>query len=204
MRVKILWIWKLFDPFFYFCSRLHYIQPMKTSQSVFRVRVTEYKGKEMILSDGVRINKHDLLLKIHLHNVRLLFDLLKVKNDIQRARLLYKVVLYSMPALAKYLKAHQKENCIKGIIGITMVNKGVKHLGFECFFPSNRFYRWIKKMGQLPISFLSVSSIKSIRKHNITYLVMSKEKLYQTYLKETQFKNNELFTTYKPIQKVKN
>jgi hypothetical protein len=203
MRLAILWIWKLFDPLFYFCSRLHYLQPDKPKNAIFRVRITKYKGKELIFSDGTKILKNYLLLKIHLHNVRLLLELIKMKNDVHRARYVYKVVLYSMPNLAQYLKHHPHEGRIKGIIGITTLHKGAAHLGFECYQPYNRFYRWFKKVGQLPISFLSNTSMKSLQKTEVNYLIMTKNILYKKYIKEMP-SNLELITTHNLYQNVKN
>lgn len=181
LRLTILWLWKLIDPIFYLFSRLHYIREENREKSVFRVRVTKYKGQNLILSDGTRICKNDLLLKIHLHNVRLLNEYVKIKNELNRARLIYKLVLTSMPSLAYYLKVHPEECHIKGIIGITTINKGVKPLGFECFAPTNLFYKKVKKIGQLPIFLLSSSSLKDFKKNRLNYLFMSKEKLYDRY-----------------------
>lgn len=188
IRFTILWVWKLFDPIFYYFSRLHYINDMNNNPSVFRVRLTKYKGKNFILADGTRIRKNDLLLKIHLHNVRLLTELIKIKNDIKRARLMYKLVRTSMPLLTSYLKNHPDEDKIKGIIGITTLNRGVQSLGFECYTPGSKWYRFIKKLGQLPIFFLSASSMKKLRKHRLTYLFISKERLYAEYEKNTASK----------------
>jgi len=181
IRLTILWIWKVIDPLFYFFSRLHYIQGYNRQRSIFRVRVTKYKGKNIILSDGTRIHRNDLLLKIHLHNVRLLNDYIKIKNDLHRARLIYRSVFLSMPTLAGYLKTHPQETDIKGIIGITTINKGIQPLGFETIRPSNFFYRRLKKIGQLPIFLLTKSSFKKFQKNKLNYLLMSKEMLYQKY-----------------------
>ncbi|MFJ7725829.1 YkoP family protein [Neobacillus sp. NPDC097160] len=188
LRLTILWIWKLIDPLFYSCSRLHYIYDDKNNQSVFRVRITKYKGENFTLSDGTMINRNDLLLKIHLHNVRLLNDYVRIKNDLKRARLMYKLVLNSMPLLASYLKAHPEEANIKGIIGITTINKGIRSLGFDSIPPANRLYRYIKKLGQLPISLLSSNSYKHFQKNGLTYLFLSKEKLYEKYGRNSSIK----------------
>ncbi|WP_312471502.1 YkoP family protein [Neobacillus sp.] len=181
LRQTILWIWKLIDPFFFLCSRLHYVNNGSKGQSIFRVRITKYKGDNFTLSDGTCINRNDLLLKIHFHNVRLINDHLKIKNDLIRARLIYKLVLGSMPLLAVYLKEHPEEVKIKGVIGITTINKGVRSLGFECYPPSNRLYIYFKKIGQLPIFLLSSSSFKNFHKNQLTYLFLSKRKLYDIY-----------------------
>jgi hypothetical protein len=204
IRLIILWIWKLFDPIFFLCSRLHYIHPAASKNSIFRVRVTKYKGKMMILADGTKISKNDLLLKIHLHNVRLLMEFINIKNELSRTRQIYKTVLFSMPPLARYLKCHPLEKNIKGIIGVTTINKGVGQLGFESFSPSNSFYKYFKKMGQFPITFLSCGSIKSFQRHNLSYLIMSKENLYSRYLKEMSSTNLELFTKHNQALNAKN
>lgn len=94
---------------------------------------------------------------------------------------MYKYVLTSMPVLANYLQNHPNEEKIKGIIGITTLNRGVNTLGFECFTPGSKWYRFIKKLGQLPIFFLSSSSMKNLQKHRLSYLFISKEKLYAEY-----------------------
>lgn len=181
LRLTILWIWKLIDPVFYLCSRLHYINDDKNNQSVFRVRITKYRGKNYTLSDGTMINQNDLLLKIHLHNVRLLNEFIKIKNDLIRTRLMYRLVLNSMPMLASHLKGHPEEAKIKGIIGITTINKGIKALGFDCFPPENHLYKYVKKLGQLPISLLSSSAYKNFQKNQLIYLFLSKERLYDKY-----------------------
>lgn len=188
IRSTLLWIWKLFDPLFYLFSRLHYIGDVNNKPSVFRVRLTKYKGKKYILSDGTKIDKNDLLLKIHLHNVRIITEIGKIKNDLKRAKLTYRLVLHSMPALASYLKEHPDEKKIIGIIGITSLDRGVKALGFECFRPKSRIYRFFKKLGQLPIYFLSNSSLRNFQKNHLTYLFLSKETLYSRYVQDSSEK----------------
>lgn len=181
LRLTILWLWQLFDPLFYFFSRLQYIYMEGKTRSIFRVRITRYRGKNLILSDGTKINKNDLLLKIHLHNVRLLKEFMNINNELMRARLIYKRALSCMPSLANYLKEHPDEEKIKGIIGITTINKAVPLLGFETRQPSNKLYCRLKKYGQLPIFLLSTPSFYKFKKVRLTYLFMSKEKLVNQY-----------------------
>jgi hypothetical protein len=89
----------------------------------------------------------------------------------------------SMPHLASYIYNHPDKERIKGVIGITLLNKGYKPLGFECAFPENKFYTQFKKLSQLFIYVLSSSSISvaNIKKHHPVYLMMSKEKLLEKY-----------------------
>jgi len=183
IRLYFVTLWSIIDPIYYALTRLHYIQS-ETKSSVFRVRLTKYKGKDITLKDGTNIYKNDLLIKIHLHNVRLLKEVLTIQNPVNRGKIIYRAVYNSMPDLAKYIEKHPNRDQIKGIIGITMLNKGVRHLGFECHYPENMFYIWLKKLTQLPIYFMSSSfiSFQKFKNQKPTYLFMSKDKLTKKYL----------------------
>lgn len=137
-----------------------------------------------MLADGTEIRKNDRLLKIHLHNVRVLREVMSINHPLQRTRMIYKMVEQSMPLLAKFIENHQKKEDIKGVIGITMLNKGVRKLGFELMYPENRLYIHFKRWTQMPIFVISHSSVslKKIKNQKPTYLVMSKEQLFKKYL----------------------
>lgn len=179
MKSFILLLWKLADPIYFTFTRLS-----RTENSLFRVRLTRYKGAPMMLSDGCEILKNDLLVKIHFHNVRIFKDLRHVKNDLKKARLLYREVERSLPSLASYLKSHNRREEIKGVVGITMINRGYVRLGFEGGEISNHFYKLWKRMIQVPIYFMAVPSpsFKQLKKQNPNYLFMSKEALFDHYL----------------------
>lgn len=183
VRLVLLSIWKYLDPVYFSLTRLQYLCPDRKAEGVFRVRVTRYKGKDVVLSDGIMICKNDLLLKIHLHNVRILEDFSTIKNELSKGRAIFRRVMDSMPHLAAFILNHPEEARIKGIIGITLINKGFRPLGFECILPENKLYTWFKKTSQIPIYLLSCSrvSVASIKKHHPVYLMMSKEKLMEHY-----------------------
>ncbi|WP_174733157.1 YkoP family protein [Mesobacillus harenae] len=188
MRLSILSVWHLIDPLYYWFTRLQYIEASNKKKAVFRVRLTKYKGRDIILSDGTSIAKNDVLVKVHLHNVRLLSELMKTENSLTKGKIIIKQVLESMPLLADYITSHPKEQNIKGVIGITMINKGVKRLGFETFEPANSLYKTVKWLTQLPILFLSSSnsSLTNLSKQRPIYLLMSKEQLIDRYSPEKQ------------------
>ncbi|GIN41731.1 MULTISPECIES: YkoP family protein [Heyndrickxia] len=184
IRHSIISLWTLFDPFYHLVRRLKYIGTFQNRKAVFRVKLTKYKGKDFLLSDGTLITKNDRLLKIHLHNVRILKEVIKVNDSLHRTRAIYRMVEQSMPILAMFLENHRRVDDIKGIIGITMLNKGVKKLGFELMYPENGFYIHFKRISQMPIYLLSTTSlsIKKIKRKKPTYLLMSKEQLFEKYL----------------------
>lgn len=182
MRSYIISFWSLLDPFYFRCTRLSYLTPKE--DTIFRVRVTKYKGRQIILSDGTRINKNDTLLKIHLHNVRLLKELKGINSEMKKARMIYNYVKRSLPYVEKFIRNHPYSHQIKGIIGITSLNKGSERLGFEVYDISNPFYWWFKQIAFLPISILAYSNINNaVKGHNPSYLFMSTKKLSDLYQK---------------------
>ena len=78
----------------------------------------------------------------------------------------YKKVQASLPDLAFFIIHHNKNDQIKGIIGITMIDKGYKRLGFESFSLSSHSYLWFKRIAHYPIHLLSSSKPSSKGKKN--------------------------------------
>lgn len=185
VKFHLMLIWTLLDPIYYCFTRLKYLEDEERNRHIFRIRLTKYKGREITLEDGTCIKKNDVLLKIHLHNVRLLKELRNTKSELRKARMIYKHVEESMPILADYLKKHPNFDEVKGIVGITLLTKGVQRLGFETFSISNRWYERFKMLVAIPIYFLSVSnlSLDTMKNQRPKYLFMSKNNLINRYSK---------------------
>ncbi|MBC5637883.1 hypothetical protein H8S33_13820 [Ornithinibacillus sp. BX22] len=177
MKSYLLGFWNVFDPLYYSFTRLRYVKDQEQNRTVFRVRLTRYKGRRTILKDGTIINKNDLLIKIHLHNVKIMNDLYAEKSDTKRAVYIYHLVKRAMPLLADYVKHHKRYDELKGIIGITTLHKGTKRLGFDNVFIHNPLYRNYKKITFTPINYLASSS----NHENPMYLFMSKDELVNRY-----------------------
>ena len=183
VRSLVVTVWCWLDPIYFSLTRLQYICPGQKEKGIFRVRLTKYKGRDIVLSDGIKICKNDYLLKIHLHNIRIIKNFSGMKNELKKGRLVFKNVMESMPLLTDFILNHPEESRIKGIIGITLINKGFRPLGFESILPENKFYIWFKKTIQTPIFLLSKSGHAGINEHRPVYLMMSKEKLMEKYKK---------------------
>jgi hypothetical protein len=184
MRHYLLSAWTIFDPLYYRCTRLVYLQDTEAGKNIFRVRLTRYKGREILLADGTRIAKNDLLVKIHLHNVCLLTELYPVKSDVRKAKLIYHKVHDSLPGIEGYVSSHKRSNEIKGIIGITNLSTGSTRLGFEVFSITHPIYKWAKWFTFLPITLLAANQLsfkKLISKSQPHYLLMSKDNLSRLY-----------------------
>ena|SRR5690625_1998582 len=177
MKGNLLDIWNAIDPIYYKFTRLRYVTDHEQKNTVFRVRLTRYKGNPVVLNDGTSIQKNDLLLKIHLHNAKMLKEINLVQNDLRRAVLIYHKVKYALTNLAHYVESHSKGEKIKGIIGLTSLSTGAKRLGFEVVPIRSRVYRLFK---QCAFIFIHLFATKSRNNHPV-YLFMSKEQLLAKY-----------------------
>ncbi|MEG7282062.1 YkoP family protein [Bacillus sp. 0909A] len=179
MKTCFLSIWRVIDPIYFFFSRLTLIDDEQ--KCVFRVRLTKYKGHHVVLSDGTHIRKNDVLVKIHLHNIKLVRELRSIESAVRKGIIIYQKVYQSMPMLLEYINNHKKSEKIKGIIGITMLDKGVERLGFDVVTPVNPFYRSFKKITHMPILYLTAKPVSLRNLPDSSYLFISKEKLQHTY-----------------------
>ena len=184
MKGYLITIWDLLDPLYYVCTRLTCLPSEETEDNIFRVRLTKYKGRNIVLSDGTCINKNDTLVKIHLYNVKLLKELKNIKSEIKKAKMIYRSVQKSLPGIELYIRNQSHSGRIKGIVGITSLHKGCERLGFETIDISHPIYKWFKQLAFCPIAILSSqnSSISHILKaQQPKYLFMSTEKLSNMY-----------------------
>lgn len=182
MNIKIycLLIWSIIDWVYFNFTRLQYVKKSCGEKTILRVRVIKYKGRNVILSDGTEINKNDTLIKIHLHNAKLL-SLFNELSEIKRGLAVYKSIKESLPFVYHYLNTHKQESKIKGLIGITLLHKGSKKLGFEPVTIHSHYFRSFKRVALFPIYFLASSNAMNKRVPEPMYLFMSKESLKRIY-----------------------
>ncbi|MFC2947821.1 YkoP family protein [Virgibacillus sediminis] len=180
LRKICILFWDIVDPIYYRFTRLQHIESSEGEKTVIRARLTRYKGKSVQLSDGTMIKKNDVLLKIHLHNVMLLRKM-EGYGEVRKAIFIYKSVQESLPFIAKYLQSQGYDEKVKGLIGITLLHRGCRKLGFDTRPISNPYYKYFKKAALAPIHFLS--SARSIQKNESfpMYLFMSKDHLFRKY-----------------------
>lgn len=179
----VLPLWKFVDRIYYQCNRLQLIDMDK--ENIFRVRLTTYKGYPLETSDGEMLLPGDKLLKIHLYNYHLMKEMAGIESDVRRALYVYERVEKSLPGLAAYLRQHLHEEQIKGIIGVSLLNRGVKKLGFDTFEIKSGWYRVWKESYLKPMYYLCHRQAAPYQKNKLapTYLVMSKNRLYRSYLR---------------------
>ncbi|MEW9668905.1 hypothetical protein [Ammoniphilus sp. 3BR4] len=179
----IIQTWSILDKLYYLCSRLQLVD--QTEQNIFRVRLLTYRGPSLSLEDGTTIHSSDILLKIHLHNCLLMREMQHIQNDVKRALYVYHRVEESLPGLARFLASHPDQEKIKALLGITLLTRGVKPLGFEVVDISNSVYKTLKELFLIPMFILlhPNGKLKCLKKGNLTpkYLVMPKERLLDRY-----------------------
>ena len=183
IRAFFLSLWSLWDPLYYGFSRLKVIDQHDPKNGVFRVRLCRYKGHDVILKDGTHIQKNDLLVKIHLHNVRLLKDMYQINGEFRKGLFIYKTIKAALPKLAQYTNQHKCTKDIKGIMGISMLHQGSERLGFEIHEIFNPFFRVFKTITQYPIHLLASDHPFRSRqkKAKPEYLFMSQTTLIKRY-----------------------
>ncbi len=190
MKNCFLLVWKIIDPIYYFFTRLTYVENGKKESTIFRVRLTTYKGCALHMKDGTFIRPNDKLIKIHLHNVKLLKELVKFKCEVKRGRYVFQKVIESLPDLADYMESHPKRKEIKGIIGITTLHRGCNRLGFEIYEIRSKPYLIIKQVTLLFIYLISTSTVSkaTYKKQEPKYLLMSADTLVNRYLSKVNLR----------------
>jgi hypothetical protein len=184
LNALLLSCWRLFDELYFNCTRLQYIDEQKNN--IFRVRVMKYRGNAIRLADGTIVGNHDLLLKIHLYNFLLMKEMIGINSEIKKAMFVYNRTRDSLPMLAGYLSRHPDMQNIKGIIGITLLNRGVRRLGFEVHHIQNPVYRAIKQAYMIPMLLMMCPERMNHGIHQgkmqPKLLIMSKNALFKRYL----------------------
>jgi hypothetical protein len=188
----IIQTWSILDKLYYHCSRLQCVDLKE--KNIFRVRLLTYRGPSLSLEDGTTIHSSDLLLKIHLHNCLLMREMQHIQNEVKRALYVYYRVEQSLPGLAQFLTNHPDQEAIKALLGITVLTRGVKPLGFQTINIANPVYKTCKELFLIPMFILLHPNgrLKCLKKGNLTpkYLVMSKERLFDNYLKSHDMDTN--------------
>jgi hypothetical protein len=151
MNTILLMLWGFWDAIYQRCTRLQYIEK---GNNIFRIVPLRYRGETLVTSDNQTIHKGDLIVRIHIHNYYFATLCKGVKDDLRVALLLRRHIMSSLPKLAEYLESMDRQEEVKGIVGTTMLHKGVQPLGFSIsdvpmnwFFRCKRWYlRWLLRL----------------------------------------------------------
>lgn len=140
MNTGLLMLWGYWDSIYQRCTRLRYVEK---GNNIFRIVLLRYRGEPLITSDQRIINHGDLIVKLHIHNYYFATLCKGIKDDLRLALLLRRHIMLSLPKLAVYLERLERREEIKGIVGTTMLHKGVEPLGFSISdVPMTWFFRY--------------------------------------------------------------
>jgi hypothetical protein len=140
MNSGLLRLWGYWDSIYQRCTRLRYVEK---GNNIFRIVLLRYRGEPLVTSDQHTIHSGDLIVKLHIHNYYFATLCKGIKDELRLALLLRRHIMLSLPSLAAYLERLEPKEEIKGIVGTTMLHKGVEPLGFTISdVPMTWFFRY--------------------------------------------------------------
>ncbi|HEX7056058.1 MAG TPA: polysaccharide deacetylase family protein, partial [Bacilli bacterium] len=97
---------------------------------ILQVRFRKYEGKTLLLRDGEAIRPGDRIAEMHLDN-RMLYEIGRSsRSAVHLAIRLIRTVEEILPKIAEYILNNREYDDVKGLYGISMINRGVAQLGF--------------------------------------------------------------------------
>ncbi|MGG1659306.1 YkoP family protein [Brevibacillus sp. NRS-1366] len=195
MNTSLLLLWGYWDEIYQRCTRLKYIEK---GNNIFRIVPLRYRGESLVTTDGHMIHNGDLIVKIHIHNYYFATLCRGVKDELRMALLLRRHIMLSLPKLATYLESMQSSEEIKGIVGTTMLHKGVQPLGFSVSdVPMTWFFRYKRWYLRLLLRIVHPDGKRRVRTWNqempLKRVYMSKDLLLNRYGRSSQEPTGELF-----------
>lgn len=183
MNSSLLTLWGLWDDVYQRCTRLKYIEK---GANIFRVVLLRYRGETLVTDDQQVIRNGDLILKIHIHNYYFATLCKGVKDELRLALLLRRHIMQSLPKLASYLESMAQKEEVKGIVGTTMLHKGVQPLGFSISdVPMNWFFRYKRWYLRLLLRIIHPDGKRRVQTWDtempLKRVYMSKDMLLQRY-----------------------
>jgi len=184
MNTGILLLWGIWDALYQRCTRLRYIEKGK---NIFRIVLLTYRGENLITSDQIQIQRGDMIIKLHIHNYLFACLCRDVKDEVRLVLKLRRHIVNSLPQLATYLQSLPERDQIKGIVGTTMLHKGVEPLGFTISdVPMSWFFRYKRWYLRLMLRIIHPQGKERVMNWNeempLKRVYMSKEELLRRYL----------------------
>lgn len=125
--------------------RLIGVHPIEGKDGFLYARIIRYHGPTISLENGEQIVKGDRLLEIHLNNDILFKVGIQSQNTMRWMVQLIRALEDFLPVVAKILAKQPKYKEIKGLYGISLVNRGIKPFGFEVFDLSDGWFTFLTR-----------------------------------------------------------
>ncbi|THF79965.1 polysaccharide deacetylase family protein [Cohnella fermenti] len=170
-------VWMLWEKLFHVLFRL---KPIDNGQFM-HYRIIRYSGPELAMDGGVRLKRGDRLLEMHFDNGKMYEIGMNAKSSVHVAIRVIREVQHALPSLAKEIRRIDKEGRIKGLYGVSTINRGAEGLGFETFaLPKGIFSFLTQRYLKLLMSIIHPEGGGRVRKHSDTIeprcIVMSRER----------------------------
>lgn len=183
MNSGLLMLWGYWDSIYQRCTRLRYVEK---GNNIFRIVLLRYRGEPLFTSDQQTISPGDLIVKLHIHNYYFATLCKGIKDDLRLALLLRRHIMLSLPKLAACLERLERREEIKGIVGTTMLHKGVEPLGFSISdVPMTWFFRYKRWYLRLMMRIIHPEGKRRVQSRKqqmpLKRVYMSKDQLLSRY-----------------------
>ncbi|MEO3945546.1 polysaccharide deacetylase family protein [Gorillibacterium sp. CAU 1737] len=136
-------LWMVWERLF---IRVFHIVPIDPDNTFLQIRVREYTDpKPLTLEDGEVFAKGDRILELHLNNDTLLELGRTSRNSTHLAIQMIRRTRELLPQITRLIENDPAYRDVKGLYGITLINRGPEQLGFTVFdLPSGPFAYFTK------------------------------------------------------------
>jgi peptidoglycan/xylan/chitin deacetylase (PgdA/CDA1 family) len=130
--------WMIWERFF---IKLFHIVPVDPDNTFLQIRIREYTDNEPLsLEDGERFVKGDRIVELHLNNDQLAQMGRTSRNSTHLAIQMIRNIRDLLPMISNMLKTDPAYQDVKGLYGVTLINRGPEQLGFTiCDLPKGPF-----------------------------------------------------------------
>lgn len=172
VKKAVVKVWLMYEKVVHQVLRLNDVKGY--TKPFFYYRIIKHTGQTLHLNNGDKITKGDLIAELHFDNEQLSSFAFQSKSMLTTALKLLKETERNLPFLAHEVTKHQQYEQIKGIVGITMINRGADRLGFELFSLEKGLFAFVTKR-YLKVLMKALTPTKS--KHNVSKHRVEKQEI---------------------------
>ncbi|MFS0727429.1 polysaccharide deacetylase family protein [Paenibacillus sp. 1P07SE] len=162
------------------------VKPLQ-DDAIFHYRIRKYHGAPLQLDDGEVIRDRDQVVELHFDN-RKLFETMAASGSVVRMAIyVVREVGKALPKLAAEMKEKpEKFNQVRGLYGISMINRGSEGFGFSTIdLPPGMFSRMTRLYLKLLLRVLHPGGSQRVRDKKATLvpriIAMSMTELHKRY-----------------------
>ncbi|GGG19718.1 polysaccharide deacetylase family protein [Paenibacillus abyssi] len=183
MKRALVSAWLGWERLFHYLFRL---EAVDHGEGIFHFRIRPYRGKTLELKDGHKIGNNDKVIELHFDNKKLFQIMRRSKSLMQMAIYVIREVERALPKLARQISGRQEFNDVRGLYGISMINRGSESFGFNVLeLPEGLFSKMTRFYLKILIRVLHPSGNKRVSSKQATLVprivAMSMEEFHSRY-----------------------